>query len=198
MKQTKRISMLLVILLSVSFTGASFAAEATLPVDQAIVEQAAFSMEPTPTVVTTLAPTPVPAAPSEAPAASAEPDPTAIPATDATATQVPATETPAETATPAPTESSLDVTATETPAIAVAVRSVDIRMDMPAALQMGDTVALIATLNGYDDVTVALQWQYTRDGEHWFDADGATSLTYAFTVNDDTAGTGWRLAVSIL
>ncbi|HNW86861.1 MAG TPA: hypothetical protein PLP25_09955 [Candidatus Limiplasma sp.] len=128
------------------------------------------------------------------PAVSEEPDATQAPE----ATDTPdATEAPAVTDEPAATETPADVTAapeTEAPA----VRSVEIHMDIPQNLKMGDTVTLTATLIGYEGVNVSLQWQYTKDGKTWTDAKGANSLTYAFQVNDETASTAWRLAVTVL
>ena len=71
-------------------------------------------------------------------------------------------------------------------------------MNGPAKLHLGDTVELTAALDGYDGVSVRLQWQYTRDGENWSDAPGANGYSYAFTVDEQTAGTGWRLCVTVI
>ena len=146
------------------------------------------------------------------PAETATPVPQATEANEAPATQEPeSSATPdatAETTTPEPAEatatpeSSLEPadSATATPAPAQPQRSVLIHMDVPSGLQLGDSVTLSATLIGYDDVSVSLQWQYSHDGEHWTDAQGTGSneMDYTFQVSDETAGTIWRLAVTIL
>ena len=78
------------------------------------------------------------------------------------------------------------------------VRSADIHVTIPKNPQYGDTVTLQATLSGYEGVSVSLQWQYSRDQEHWTDArgNGANGTDYSFQINDDTVCTYWRLAVT--
>ena len=118
--------------------------------------------------------------PEATPETTPETTPEAIPETTPEATAEP-TEVPVETEIPA-------------------ARNVIIRMDVPDNLQFGDTITLSAELIGYGDVQVSLQWQYTKDGETWMDATGTGSdaLVYSFQVDEETAGTSWRLAVTIL
>ena len=142
-------------------------------------------------------------------AALAEPVDTAapavvLPAVVAIATDALSTATPTETATPTATpalEATAEITPealpTEAPAAPVN-SSVSIRLVAPETLRMGDTVMLVATLAGYDGVGVQLQWQSTRDGANWADVEGANSLSYAFTVDERTAGSSWRLSVTVL
>ncbi len=203
MKHTKTLAILMVVLLSVSIAGVSFAEE---PADEVILEQTEFIVEATPVVVATATQEPaISQAPAVTPKTDADPTPQAQqePAITEEPTQEPthtpetnptATQSADPTQTPAPTQGATQEPAAEQPIN----RSVSIRMDKPAHLSLGDTVTLIATLSGYEGSNVALQWQYTFDGEHWFDADGANALTYTFTVAENTAGTGWRLAVSVL
>lgn len=109
-----------------------------------------------------------------------------------------------------PTESqqpdqTVEATAVPTPAVTDTaepqpqpVRSADIHVTIPPNPQYGDTVTLQATLSGYEGVSVSLQWQYSRDQEHWTDArgNGANGTDYSFQINDDTVCTYWRLAVT--
>jgi len=113
---------------------------------------------------------------------------------------------PTESQLPDPTaETTAAAIETPTPAITDTaepqpqpVRSADIHVTIPKNPQYGDTVTLQATLNGYEGVAVSLQWQYSRDQEHWTDAhgNGANGTDYSFQINDDTVCTYWRLAVT--
>lgn len=192
MKNTRIVALAMVILLAVSFAGVSRAEQAGLPTPEitaapveivvdvtpeaslapeagVLPEEPAYS--PDPEAAQTPADTMTESTPE--PELTAEPDTTAEPI-------APETEAPAETAAP------------------VVSRSVSIQMIVPDNLQLGDTVTLVATLTGYEGLNVSLQWQYTFDGEHWFDASGANGMRYSFAVSEDMAGTGWRLAVTIL
>lgn len=228
MKNTKLIAMVMATLLTFSLCSVSFAeesatAEALASLDQSVAitnVTVAPEIAPSAQAETYMAETS--SQPEESKQAEdVQNDPTAEPAAtlaqeEATpqpeqAAKSDATDTPDATATPdatdtpevsntpdptaVPTESATqEPTVTESPV----TRNVEISMDMPKNLKFGDTVTLTATLIGYDDVSVSLQWQYTKDGETWTDAPGANNLTYAFQVNDDTASTAWRLAVTIL
>lgn len=106
-------------------------------------------------------------------------------------------DAPAETAAPeAIAEATPEALPTDAPAAPV-TGSVSIALVAPETLRMGDTVTLVATLTGYDGVGVQLQWQSTRDGVNWADVAGANDLSYAFTVDEHTAGSSWRLAVTV-
>ena len=201
----KRIALMLVVLLSVGMVNASFAEEAVVPETIVMEEQASEPVEIAEAPVeTTPAETQEAVVPDITPDATEEAQPTQEPAvTEATATPetTEATAQPDETATvePATAEPAAEETAAATEAAPI-VRSVQIDMKVPENLQMGDTVVLSATLIGFDGLDVAVQWQYTKDGDNWTDAqgEGSTSLEYAFQVSDETAGTAWRLAVTVL
>ena len=62
-------------------------------------------------------------------------------------------------------------------------------------VHMGDEVTVKAEINGLDEVDYTMQWQYF-DGE-WHDAQGATSTSYTFTVNDSNISYLWRIVVDI-
>lgn len=106
-------------------------------------------------------------------------------------------DAPAEAADPEATaDATPEALPTDMPA-APANGSVSIALIAPETLRMGDTVTLVATLAGYDGLSVQLQWQSTRDGTNWADVEGANGLSYAFTVDEHTAGSSWRLAVTV-
>lgn len=180
MKQLKGLALGMSILLAVSMLGSAFAEE-NAPATVVAPEQVEMVEEvPAEAVeyVTVVEATPEPTAEATA-------EPTVDP------TQEPTAE-PDPTAEPTP-EATEAAEATQAPE-----RSVSIHMAVPANLQMGDTVTLTATLIGFDGLTVALQWQYSLDGQQWFDAQGATDAVYTFQVSEETSGSMWRLAVTIL
>ena len=184
MKQLKGLALGMSVLLAVSMLGSAFAeeiapAKVETPEQVEMVEDAP---QQTVEYVTVVEATPEPTAEATA-------EPTVDPTQEPTAEPDPTTE-PTPEATEAATEA---VEATQAPE-----RSVSIQMDVPANLQMGDTVTLTATLNGFDGLSVALQWQYSVDGQQWFDAQGATDTVYAFQVSEETSGSMWRLAVTVL
>ncbi|NLI22164.1 MAG: hypothetical protein GX418_11550 [Clostridiales bacterium] len=192
------------LLLAVSLTGTAFAQEA--PAATVAPEAIAYSA---PAETETPAPAVIDSFETEQPQAQPASEDTAAVAEEPAPTAE-ATLDPAGQATTEPTEEPA-LEATEEPAVTPepdaepteaapepAARGVSIDMRVPAQLQLGDTVTLVATLYGYENVSVALQWQYTRDGSNWYDAAGATALTYAFAVSEETAGTAWRLAVTVL
>ena len=130
--------------------------------------------------------------PSALPETTAQPEET-LPETSIIPTESQQPDQTAE-ATDAPTPAVTD-TAEPQPQ---PVRSADIHVTIPKNPQYGDTVTLQATLSGYEGVSVSLQWQYSRDQEHWTDAHGnsANGTDYSFQINDDTVCTYWRLAVT--
>ncbi|MEA4999460.1 MAG: hypothetical protein VB087_08750 [Candidatus Limiplasma sp.] len=212
MKSRKLITVTLMVLLLTGMLSTAIAQDTT-PI--ASVEPTAFVVEATPVPLETSSAPQADAAPEatqEAPAATQAVQATQSEATEAIteapATAVPETQAPATTAqapltTPAAAEPAASQQpkpteqATEQPAAPVQ-RSVSIKMDMPGTLSLGDTVTLTATLTGYEGQKLSLQWQYTFDGQQWFDVEGANQTSYAFTVSEQTAGTGWRLAVTVL
>ena len=195
----KFVAMAMSLLLTFMISSVAFAEETAVPTTEVVVQA-----EVTVTVTVTVTPKPEETnqknAPEAEPIVTAEPvvseQPTseALQGTDEQAAAV-ETETPAVTEEPA-TEATatMEPVATEAPI----QRDVHIEMNVPANLQIGDTIALNATLIGFDGVEVVLQWQYSKDGANWTDAQGATGLNYSFTVTEQNAGTTWRLAVTVL
>ena len=200
MRTFRKTVLALSLLLAVSLTGTAFAQEA--PAATAAPEAIAYSA---PAETETPAPAAIDSFETEQPEAQPTPGETAALTEEPALTPDPtadATVEPTEQATEAPGEEPAvtpepDAQAEEAVPAAV-TRGVSIDMQVPAQLQMGDTVTLVATLYGYENVSIALQWQYTRDGSNWYNAAGATGLTYAFAVSEETAGTAWRLAVTVL
>lgn len=64
-------------------------------------------------------------------------------------------------------------------------------------LSFGDAVTLIAVLHGYENTTVAIQWQSSTDNASWSDIAGANASTYTFTVTESNYRSFWRVAVTI-
>jgi hypothetical protein len=64
-------------------------------------------------------------------------------------------------------------------------------------LAFGDTVTLIAVLNGYENTTTTIQWQSSTDNANWSDINGADATTYTFTVTENNYRNFWRVAVTI-
>lgn len=64
-------------------------------------------------------------------------------------------------------------------------------------LAFGDTVTLIAVLNGYENTTTTIQWQSSTDNASWSDINGADATTYTFTVTENNYRNFWRVAVTI-
>ena len=57
-------------------------------------------------------------------------------------------------------------------------------------------VTLTAELTGHDNVPYTLQWQRKPADADWEDIEGATDLTYTFTLNEENSGYSWRVAVT--
>ena len=52
-------------------------------------------------------------------------------------------------------------------------------------LTFGDTVTLIAVLNGYDSLAYDLKWQSSPDNKAWTDVAGETAASYTFTITEE-------------
>lgn len=63
-------------------------------------------------------------------------------------------------------------------------------------LMPGDSIALQAVLEGYDNVPYSLQWQL-NDGNGWQDIPGANSSLYSFTLDDESEHWNLRVAVAV-
>lgn len=65
------------------------------------------------------------------------------------------------------------------------------------ALTFGDTVTLIAVLNGYDSLAYDLKWQSSPDDKAWTDVAGETAASYTFTITEANYTNYWRVAVTV-
>ena len=61
---------------------------------------------------------------------------------------------------------------------------------------IGTKITMTAHPVGFDGVETHIQWQRSRDLENWDDIEGANSITYTYTLNEDTAGYSWRVVVN--
>ncbi len=64
-------------------------------------------------------------------------------------------------------------------------------------LTFGDTVTLIAVLNGYDNLAYDLKWQSSPDDKAWTDVAGETAASYTFTITEENYTNYWRVAVTV-
>lgn len=64
-------------------------------------------------------------------------------------------------------------------------------------LTFGDTVTLIAVLNGYENLAYDLKWQSSPDDKSWTDVAGETAASYTFTITEENYTNYWRVAVTI-
>ena len=64
--------------------------------------------------------------------------------------------------------------------------------------RIGDTAHLVATLEGYDELTYSMQWQYSPDQKTtWFDILDETNPTMDVVVNKENNTYYWRILVYI-
>jgi len=63
-------------------------------------------------------------------------------------------------------------------------------------LNIGDSVTLIAVLNGYEGLVYHYQWQVASAGE-WNDVSDAQDSAYTFTLTEENASNQWRIVVTI-
>lgn len=78
------------------------------------------------------------------------------------------------------------------------IRNVSIDFDVAPIMKKGESFSMIATLHGFDDVQVDLQWQYL-DGNEWHDAAGESKqLIYTTTASEKALNTKWRILVNVI
>lgn len=75
-------------------------------------------------------------------------------------------------------------------------RRVNVLSDLSGSIEEGDPVTLTGELIGFDDLDVAVQWQY-NDGSGWHDVDNGSDMQYTFTATHETVTYAWRLAVTV-
>ena len=71
-----------------------------------------------------------------------------------------------------------------------------ISSDWPAGQTgyVGAQITLTATLTGFENYEhYVLQWQYTEDGNTWYDIPGANEITYTYTLDEATTNYNWRI-----
>lgn len=64
-------------------------------------------------------------------------------------------------------------------------------------LSFGDSVALIAVLNGYENTAYTLQWQSSADNQEWEDIAGENAASYSFIITEANYTNYWRVSVTI-
>ena len=74
--------------------------------------------------------------------------------------------------------------------------TVDVTWDVPNPV-IGDTAHFQAILEGYDNLTYTMQWQYGPDNETWYDIPGETEPTMDVVVNEENNLYYWRIIVYI-
>lgn len=79
-----------------------------------------------------------------------------------------------------------------------AERSIDVALTWDTEHpKIGDTAHLKATLNGYDNLSYTLQWQYSTDDLNWTDATGETNDSIDITISEENNYLYWRILVYI-
>lgn len=63
-------------------------------------------------------------------------------------------------------------------------------------LNIGDSVTLIAVLNGYEGLVYHYQWQVASTDD-WSDVSDAQDSAYTFTLTEENASNQWRIVVTI-
>ena len=66
----------------------------------------------------------------------------------------------------------------------------------PTTLRYGDSVTLVATLSGYENLEYTVRWQYSKDGSSWQDC-GVTGETMTVVVTPENAANYWNVLVTI-
>ena len=66
----------------------------------------------------------------------------------------------------------------------------------PSTLKYGDSVTLVATLTGFENVEYTVAWQYSTDGSSWQDC-GITGETMTVVVSPENANNYWNVLVTI-
>ena len=65
-------------------------------------------------------------------------------------------------------------------------------------LAYGDTLEMTAVVNVQPtDAKWSLRWQYSQDGEHFEDVEGANEMRYAVKLDKINAQYYWRFVVSV-
>lgn len=73
-------------------------------------------------------------------------------------------------------------------------RSIEVRVEWEGEeLHYGDTITLVAEMNGYDNVDYVLQWQTSETGENWVDMPGETADRLEMVVTEDNSQNYWRV-----
>ena len=73
---------------------------------------------------------------------------------------------------------------------------VDVTWDVPDPV-IGDTAHFTAVLDGYEDLTYTIQWQYSPDRKTWYDIPNETSANMDVVVTEENNVVYWRILVFI-
>ncbi len=119
-----------------------------------------------------------------------------------TATDLGATPFAGVTETPAVTEEATETPAAEAEATAAPVAEGTVRIVAfgdEENFTVGDRVGLFAELEGYEGLTVALQWQrWNPIDEVWEDIEGATGYSLWIDTEEGMDGSMWQVVVTVL
>ena len=63
----------------------------------------------------------------------------------------------------------------------------------------GMEVTMTGILDNFtEDDIYEIHWQYSKDGEEYFEIDGANELEYTYILNLDNADNIWKLSIVLL
>lgn len=65
------------------------------------------------------------------------------------------------------------------------------------SVQPGTPITLTAHLEGFDEISYRLQWQYSLDGENWKDEKGANGTSFSFVLDESNDAYIWRVIAII-
>ncbi len=72
--------------------------------------------------------------------------------------------------------------------------TVEVTWDVPDPV-IGDTAHFTAILEGYEGIEYTMQWQYSPDGEEWFDIPDETGITLDMVITEENNTVYWRILV---
>ena len=71
-------------------------------------------------------------------------------------------------------------------------------LEKKSRLSLGDAIILRAELVNFDEDDVyTCQWQYSKDGETFYDVPGANDLTYAYRINEENLNYVWGISIDV-
>ena len=192
MKRTGWMALVLALIMAFTMAATAFAEETTIAQEPSVtVEQTSAQPEkPVQEPALATAPQQTEAEPVAEPSQEAQSaaEPAAEPAAETT-------EQPADMAQSQPDERTADTDVSPEHALPENVK-VTMRCIVGNNLQYGDTVTVVATVQGLDNVPYLVQWQYD-DGAGWKNREGATQASYSFTLSRENAAYQWRVMITL-